>query len=248
MSGVVNIAEWRDPHDLAGALEHPSGVTFPVDSPVAAEIITPSLHAEISGGTYAASMVASLENAIADGDRVLVIGTALGILSTLAAKSRRVSEVIAIEMDSRVIPLINRVHALNGVRGVQTLNGVPTSGQRGGVPVFARFDPRMSSPLPDEGAWSQAMLVPFVDLGLILADEKISLIVCDVPYCAAQMISEVELGGVERILISAGDRPLHFWQDGEPGALLKDQGFFPEISGTAVLACRDSASRFLKVS
>lgn len=247
MNSVVNFADWRVPHDIASVLEHPAGVTIPMDDPVVAEIITPSIHAEIAEGSYCAEMIAGIPHAIRGSDRVLLIGTGLGILSTLVSRMPGVSEVIAIEMDSRLISVVNRVHARNGVRNVQVLNGIPTTGRRGGVPVFARSDPRTSSPLPDDGPWDQALLVPFVDLGLILADEQISSLVCDVPQCAAQMIAEVDLHPAERILMNAGGRSLRFWQDGEPGSLLKAQGFEAECTGSAIVASRCTARQFRNV-
>jgi hypothetical protein len=224
---------------------HPAGVRLPAYCPSMAASIAPEVRAEIGSGAYGAEMISHIPDVLRAGDRVLVIGAGLGVLTTLIAKSPGVDQVVALEADTRLVPYLESVHALNGVGWIPTLNAVPSTQFRGRVPFFARRDPRHSSLIPDHGDWEQAMVVPVVDLSLILADERISLIVWDGQICPAQvqMLAEAELGSVERILINHGNCPSRGWMAAElqllrarHGATMSDCGgsFLLERGGRRV--------------
>jgi len=143
-----------------------------------ATLVPPELRAAIVAGTYSADLIDRIAEAVCPGDRVLVVGAGLGIVSTLVAR-RRAARVIAVEPNVVLARYLERVHAVNGVPWVETVNGVLCEGRRGRIPFFARNDPRASSLLPDEADWSHVMMVPLIDVNLILAEEDINLIVCE---------------------------------------------------------------------
>ena len=222
-------------------LLHPAGVTLPFDGPSDAALIIPEIRSEIRSGAYCADLVRLLPEAAVPGDRVLVIGAGLGVVSTLIARNEGVWSVIAVEANTALIPYLNRVHDLNGVSEVETINAVLAVGKKGRVPFFARRDLRTSSLLPHDRSWQQVMMVPFMDLNLILTEERISLIICDVPVVSARLLAQAELGQVERILVDCGEEPDQCWEDDGIGTLLVARGYSAERSGTAVLFRRDGA-------
>ena len=86
-------------------------------------------------------------------------------------------------------------------------------------------------------------MVPCMDLNLILTEEQINLIVCEIPTASAQLLACAELGSVERILVSSGDDPSERWEQNEVCSLLAGQGFDVEECGTTRLFGRAMASR-----
>ena len=80
-----------------------------------------------------------------------------------------------------------------------------SDGKLGRVPFFVQRDFRTSSLLPVEKSWQQAMNVPLMGLNLILEEEQISLIICDIPAASMLLLAQAELGSVERILVNASD-------------------------------------------
>jgi hypothetical protein len=96
---------------------------------------------------------------------------------------------------------------------VETINAVLDTGSKGRVGFFARRDIRASSPVPHDSPWEKAMMVPSMDLGLILTEERISLVICETPIASAQLLKCVEHGSVERILVSSGDGVSGHWRD-----------------------------------
>ncbi len=237
---IVDLAAKRQ-SSTAEPLLHPAGVTLPFDGPSDAALIIPAIRSEIRSGAYSADLVRLLPEAVVPGDRVLVIGAGLGVVSTTVACNEAVDRVIAVEANTALIPYLNRVHALNGVSEVETINTVLAEGKNGRIPFFARRDLRTSSLLPHDRSWHQVMMVPFMDLNLILTEERINLVVCDIPVASAQLLAQAELGQVDRILLDYGDDIAQCWEDGGICTLLVARGYSAERSGTAVLFRRDGA-------
>jgi inner membrane protein len=153
--------------------------------------------------------------------------------------------VIAVEANTALIPYLNRTHELNGVSNVETINAVLAEGKTGRIPFFARRDLRTSSLLPHDRAWQQVMMVPFMNLNLILTEERISLIICDIPAASAQLLAHAELDQVDDILMNCEEDSDAFWGLGGIGSLMSARGFSAERSADAVLFSRDSEERLV---
>jgi FkbM family methyltransferase len=198
---------------------------LPFDGPSDAALIIPEIRSEVRSGTYCADVLRLLPEAIVPGDRVMVIGAGLGVVSTTVARNEGVDRVIAIEANTALIPYLNRVHALNGVSEVEVVNAVLAEGKTGRVPFFARRDLRTSSLLPHDRSWQQVIMVPFMDLNLILTDEQISLVVCDIPEASARLLGRAELATVERIVVNCGDKSKLCWEEGALCSMLTARGY-----------------------
>ncbi len=239
---IVDLAAKRQ-SSTAEPLLHPAGVTLPFDGPSDAALIIPEIRSEIRSSAYGADLVRLLPEAVVPCDRVLVIGAGLGVVSTMVARNEGVWSVIAVEANTALIPYLNRVHALNGVAEIETINVVLAEGKKGRVPFFARRDLRTSSLLPHDRSWQQVIMVPFMDLNLILTDEQISLIICDIPVASAQLLAQAELGQVDRILLDYGDDVAQCWEGNGVCTQLVARGYYPEPSGTAIMLRRISTRR-----
>jgi len=209
----------------AEPLMHPSGVRLPFDGPSDAALIIPEVRHAIRSGDYASELIELLPQALEAGDRVLIIGAGLGVVSTLVARSGLAERVIAVEANTLLVPYLHRVHALNGVGEVEIANAVLAEGKRGRVPFFARRDLRNSSLLPHDRAWQQVMMVPFMDLNLILTEEQISLVICAIPLSAARLLAQGALGSVDRLLVTLGEDTEFCWDSDGLCTGLAQRGF-----------------------
>lgn len=222
-------------------LFHPAGVTLPLDRPSDAGLIAPEVRWAINSGSYSADLIQLLPDLVQVDDRVLVIGAGLGVTSTLIAKCPGVERVLAVEADTTLTEYLPRVHALNGVPWVETVNGIPALCAPGRVPFFVRNDIRASSLLPEDGEWRQSMLVPSVDLDLILLEEGINLIVCEIPMAAARILAEADIGAVERIAITPGSGSTRAGDTEKLTDPLAEHGFAVVQAGTTLLLDRDGS-------
>jgi len=80
-----------------------------------------------------------------------------------------------------------------------------------------------------------------MDLDVILTEEQITLIVCDIPASSAQLLGRAELGSVERIVVRCGNEISESQGENEAWPELIEQGFAAETCGTAVLFERAGA-------
>ncbi len=241
MSCVIDLVSRRWTPTSLNRMLHPAGIILPLDGQSDAELIIPEVRSAICSGAYSAGIIRLLSDAVRPGDRVLVIGAGLGVVSTLIARSRGVERVIAFEANTSLHPYLERVHALNDVPWVETVNAVLGDGAKSRVPFFARHDIRESSLLPGDDAWKQVMMVPVMDLNVILTEERITLIVCDIPATAAQLLGRAELGSVERIIVPCGGESSPSQGGNEASLELIGQGFAAEERGTATLFERPDA-------
>lgn len=224
MSSVIDLACRRVRPVPSAEIVHPAGVRIPFDDSAFVEFLIPEVRGDISSGRYSADLIRHVSSSVLPGDRVLVIGAGLGIASTLIAKTGHAERVLAVEADPRLMPCLKRVHALNGVGWVEALHGVPSIDAAGRTPFFAARDIRDSALLPFAGA-DDPFLVPCLDLNLILSDERISLIVCDIPGAPTRLLTQVRLESVDRILIRRGAGANAKSDEAEFLALMQERGF-----------------------
>jgi len=242
MSNVIDLANRRSSPTSLKRLSHPAGVSLPFDLPSDVALLIPEVRGAICSGTYSADIIHSLPDAVQEGDRVLVIGAGLGVVSSLVA-SDGAARVIAVEANAALIPYLSRVHTLNGVPWVELVNAVLSSGGKGRVPFFVQRDFRASSLLPVDQTWQQAMIVPLMDLNLILEEERINLIICDIPAASVQLLAEAKLDSVERILVNSSDNTTQAENADEAWSTMATRGFAAERYGSAILFDRSGTTR-----
>jgi len=218
VSAVIDLACRRKTPTRTPLLQHPSGVLLPSDTDELPGLIDPELRVSISRGEYASDLIGLLPELLREDDRVLVVGDGFGLISSLIARSELVKDVIVTEADAALSPYLKSVHTLNGTPWVETVNAFPGIAKCGRVPFFSRRDPRQSSLRPEDGPWQRVSIAPLIDLDLMLAEARISLVVWTYAAGAASMLAEVDLRGVERIVLHSGS-----WA--APLELLEDNGF-----------------------
>lgn len=184
------------------SLSHPAGVELCPRSLTAESRVALDTINSIRDGSYCADLIGQLPDVVRPDDRVLIVGAGLGVISTLVARMPGVQRVIAVEPNVTLIPHLEKVHEVNGAARVEIINAVPGSGAKGRVPFFARRDLRASSMMPHDGPWELTMLVPAIDLGLVIAEERISLIICE-RALAPEGLTDLEgCHAVRRVLLS----------------------------------------------
>jgi len=187
------------------SLSHPAGVELRPRDLTADNLITLETVNAVRDGSYCADLVARVPEVVKPKDRVLVIGAGLGVVSTLVARMPGVARVIAVEPNVSLIPHLERVHEANGVPEVETINAVLGSCAKGRVPFFARRDLRASSPAPHDGPWDLAMMVPTMDLELIVAEERISLIICERMLAPEELADVAKSKSVREVVLGTED-------------------------------------------
>lgn len=187
-------------------------------------------------------LLTALDGTVRAGDRVLLIGGGLGVAATLAARAARGGRLIVAEPNLLLISRLDAVLAFNGVTNAETINALLAVGMRGCVEFNPESDPR--TPLRSEGHPPHpTCMVPFMDLNVILAEERINVLLCDTPVAPAALLAQADLAGVDRILVHRGSDAAQCWGSAGICRLLAGQGYDAEPHGAAIRFTRQALAQ-----
>ena len=154
-----------------------SGIKIPLDTAVFSKTIVNA----IKDGWYEQEEASQLPRIIEPGERVLEIGGGIGYVSALVARDARTAAVRVFEANPLLIPIIENIHRINGVTGVEVRNGVlshdlvnPTS------KFYVRHDFWASSLVEKPWGYDKVIDVPNVSFQGELEAFCPSLIICDI--------------------------------------------------------------------
>jgi len=152
-----------------------SGVTLDLPD----EILSPDLINWLKSGRYELQESRALTEFVKPEDVVMDIGAGVGFVSMLAARIVGGQNVIAIEANPKLLPILERNFALNGVSGATLLN----------FAVVANGEPQATLYL-NRAFWASTTLapntpnagveVPAVSLEALTAEWQPTVVVCDV--------------------------------------------------------------------
>jgi FkbM family methyltransferase len=197
------------------------GVLIPDDPAV----ITPAIHHAILAGRFEAEEASQIAAIVRPGDRVLEIGAGIGFISTLLARQRRVSRVVAVEANPHLMAYMARLHGLNRVRKVRRINAVLTNGPEAAATFYLRRDFWMGSLSPAPNPYVETVEVPTINLDSLLHDEGIDLVVCDVEGAEATLFEAADLAGVDRVWVETHDHVTGLSGVRQLFATMADRGF-----------------------
>jgi FkbM family methyltransferase len=171
-----------------------------VKVPFVSGIITPAIEKPMRNNRYEGGECNALRELLEPGDRVLELGAGVGLLSTVAATVEGV-EVVAVEANPDLIPLIRETHRLNGVESVTLLNGVVAP--RAGDPLdfYLRADFWASSMEPDSRPFVRSVKVPSLGIGDLIAEHDPTVIVCDIEGGELGLFDRVDLSNVRLVVM-----------------------------------------------
>ncbi len=178
-----------------------NGVVIP-DDPA---IITPTIRQAMVDGRFEAEEASQIPAIVRPGDRVLEIGAGIGFISTLLARERRVSRVIAVEANPHLLAYMARLHGQNRVRKVRRINAVLTNAPVSSATFYLRRDFWMGSLAPTPNPYLATVEVPTLGLDRLLRDEAINLVVCDVEGAEDGLFDGADLSGVDRVYLETHD-------------------------------------------
>jgi len=81
----------------------------------------PRMIASMGEGRYEAGEIAGGLAVIPEGARILELGAGAGVVGAVIATRRRASAVLSVEANPNLIPYVRRLHALNGLEGVMSV-------------------------------------------------------------------------------------------------------------------------------
>jgi FkbM family methyltransferase len=174
-------------------------MVFPLDR----DILTDRILSAIRSEEYEAEESQLLKRVLEPHDRILELGSGLGYISAICAKSALVDHVATVEGNPLLKPYIEEFHRVNGVADrITRLSGIAVP--RPTVPeltFYQRANFWASSLDGEKWKFVKAIQVSTMDLNALIAQHRPTMLVIDIEGGEAEVFDGIELDGVSKIMM-----------------------------------------------
>jgi FkbM family methyltransferase len=138
-----------------------------------------------------------VRDVLTPGDRVLEIGTGIGVVSLTCASICGPDRVLSYEANPLLEPIIRRNYALNGWTPMLRMRAVTTDGQ----PVaLHRNDNIVSSSIAERAGFAEKILVASDPFDQVIAEHRPDAVIMDVEGAEIELLTASALRGVKHII------------------------------------------------
>lgn len=173
-----------------------------IDVPFVPEIITPKIERPMRNNRYEGGECMHLQDILRPDDRVLDLGAGVGLVSSIAARCVTDGEVMAVEANPEMLPLILETYRINDIRNVTLKNAIAApKGAKGKADFFLRSDFWASSMEGETRPFVKKAEVPMLDVAKTIKSFKPTVICCDIEGGELGLFDEADLSGVRHIVM-----------------------------------------------
>lgn len=175
-----------------------------IDVPIGSNDVSPVIWQALTDGSYEAKEARQVPDCIEAGDRILELGTGIGVITTLMARMPDV-RIWSFDADPVTIALARRVADANGVNNVTFAQGLLSPGAPATHTFYIRDDFWMSSLSKVQGPYRATMEMQSMDIDGFLMRNAINVLVMDVEGAERDILGRSGLPGVDRIVLELHD-------------------------------------------
>ena len=187
-----------------------AGVRIPLDP----SVMSAKIQDQLRAGRYEAAEARGLPAMIGLGERVVEAGAGIGFLTALAGRQGRAELIVAVEANPELIPVIERLHRLNGVTSVVRNAVVGLSRTAPALPFHLHNDLWASSLTPLKAKDLRGVVqVPVVLFAELIAEFAPTLLIIDVEVlrglaAGGEPLDFAPLAGAPRVLVELKPKTL----------------------------------------
>jgi len=175
-----------------------SGIKIPFVKSAFAENVSKAIRA----GWYEHKEAKEIPRIVQPNERILELGAGIGFISTLAAKNPLTEAVLVYEANPELIPIIKKVHELNGISNVDVVNAVLSDNIPGKTATFYLRKEFWASSLQNAPWKFRATTeVPVHGLSETIRAFRPTLIICDIEGGEIDLFEKADLTGVKKIYL-----------------------------------------------
>lgn len=171
---------------------------------LASDEVSPIIWQALRDGSYEAKEARSVTRAVKAGDRVLELGSGIGVITSVIARIPDVS-VFAFEANPSTARLAERVLAANGASNVRFSQGLLTAGEPDKHVFYVRRDLWMSSMDEQQGPYESRIEIGSENIDNFIRVHDINVMVMDIEGAERDLLRDAKLDGVERIFVELHD-------------------------------------------
>ncbi|KXG85281.1 FkbM family methyltransferase [Agrobacterium bohemicum] len=212
---------------------------------LARDEVSPVIWKALADGSYEAKEARSILKAIKPGDRVLELGSGIGIITSIIAGIKDVM-VWAFEANPGTAALAERVIKTNCADNVVFSQGLLTAHAPHVHSFYVRKDLWMSSMDENQGPYEHRIEIPSENIDAFIAQHRINALVMDIEGAEHDLLQNAQLAGVERIFVELHDHLYNLAgiRDITQALALKGYSYDPRGSrGPCVLFSKDDSKR-----
>lgn len=213
--------------------------------PLSSTEVSPEIWRALSNGTYEAKEARWVFDAVRPQDRVLELGTGIGIITSLIATIDGVY-VWTFEASPLTARLAKRVLAANNLSNVTLSQGILAAGPPRDVVFYLREDLWMSSVMEQQGSYRRTMTIRSADVDEFILQHKIDVLVMDIEGAERDLLIDAALPGVTRVFLELHDHLYGLSGIREITRAMTNKGFAYDprgSSGPCILLSRDNEPR-----
>jgi FkbM family methyltransferase len=160
-----------------------------VDLGLPDDLATPAIVQKLTDGTYEEDEANAALRCVRPGFRVLELGAGLGYVTALCAQRTAPENVMSVEANPALLPVIAANLARNGLRGVKLVHGAVTGATApGGTALFAVSGGFTGSALDGRG---RRLRVPLISVHALIREHKPHVVLMDVEGAEALMFDRL---------------------------------------------------------
>lgn len=176
---------------------HYRGITIPTGNPP----ISRKIFKQLAMGRYEVPELTAIEGLLRRGDRVLELGSGLGIVSALTSRMQPDIEIWTFEANPDLVDFITEVHRQNTIRNVRLRNAVLMPAPSASTVDFYIHRSFAESSLVPHNAVVRVAQIPCEDLNFVLRDFQPDLLVCDIEGGEERIFDGLDLTGLRGLVI-----------------------------------------------
>lgn len=201
------------------------GLVVPLDLGVVPDAVIEQL----IGNRYEVPEIVAMLSLLRPDDRLLELGSGLGVTSTLAARALPQGRVWTVEANPCLADQIRSVHDANGVHNVERWSGAVTHSDEAGAVDFHLHEMFPESSIRRSEQTVDVVSVPLIAWSQVMRDFAPSVLVCDIEGAEGELIPRVNLAGIRAVVVELHPQMLTHEEVRAVVVKLFDDGFVPRF-------------------
>ncbi|MTH79200.1 FkbM family methyltransferase [Paracoccus aestuariivivens] len=172
--------------------------------PITQNDVSPVIWQALKSGSYEAKEARQVRRLLRSGDRVLELGSGIGVITTIMALTPDVT-IWSFDANPHTIELAKRVACANDVRNATFSHGLLTAGTRESYQFYIRSDFWMSSMIESQGPYEDRISITSQNIDSFIDEHAINVLVMDIEGGERHLLGHAKLNGVDRVFLELHD-------------------------------------------